>query len=136
MGTVWWAHRVELAAEAANVPRARIFVRSRLLEHELAEIDGDVQLVVSELATNALNHARTPFAVTIRREGSEVVLTVQDGSSVRPAVVKVKVEATAAGGRGLSIVDAVSHRWGTVEHPGAGKSVWASFLVPAQAGPG
>ena len=136
MGTVWWTHRVELAAEAANVPRARIFVRSRLLEHELAEIDGDVQLVVSELATNALNHARTPFAVTIRREGSEVVLTVQDGSSVRPAVVKVKVEATAAGGRGLSIVDAVSHRWGTVEHPGAGKSVWASFLVPAQAGPG
>ena len=134
MGTVWWTDRVELAAEAASVPKARQFVRGRLLEHGLDEIDGEVQLVVSELATNALNHARTPFAVTIRREGPEVVLTVQDGSSLRPTAVKV--EATAAGGRGISIVDAVSHRWGSVERPGAGKSVWASFLVPPQSGPG
>ena len=132
MGTVWWAHHVELAAEAASVPKARLFVRGRLLEHGLAEIDDDVQLVVSELATNALNHARTPFTVTIRREASEVVLTVQDGSPTRPAVAKV--EGTAAGGRGILIVDAVSHRWGTVEHPGAGKSVWASFPLPPQSG--
>lgn len=128
MGNIWWTHRVELAAEPASVREARLFVRGRLREHGLAEIEDDVQLVVSELATNAVNHARTPFVVTVRRDDSRVVLTVQDGTPARPGVVKV--EAMDTGGRGLPIVDAFSHDWGSVEHPDATKSVWASFTVP------
>ena len=128
MGTVLWKHRFELAAEAISVPEARLFVRSRLREHGLAEIEGDVQLVVSELATNALIHANTPFSVTIQGDAVRVLLTVQDGSPVHPAVVKVEVMDT--GGRGISIVAAVSQRWGSVERVGAAKAVWASFALP------
>jgi hypothetical protein len=40
----------------------------------------DVQLVVSELATNAILHARTPFTVTLDGFDDLVFLTVMDGS--------------------------------------------------------
>lgn len=129
LGTDFWKHRVELAAEAASVSRARMFVRARLREHGLAEIEGDVILVVSELATNALSHARTPFTVTVRREDRALVLTVRDGSPLHPAVVGIEV--MAGGGRGILIVDALSHDWGSVDQPGAAKYVWASFALPA-----
>lgn len=129
LGTDFWTHRVELAAEAASVSEARLFVRARLRDHGLAAIEGDVQLVVSELATNALTHAGTPFVVTVHRDELTLFLTVRDGSPVHPAVVKV--EAMAPGGRGISIVDALSQAWGSVDQPGAAKSVWASFALPA-----
>ncbi len=127
-GIIMWTHRVEFAAEAVSVCRARRFVQARLREHGLKGSGDDVQLVVSELATNALTHARTPFIVTIQGDGFGVVLTVRDGSPVRPALVKV--EAMAEGGRGISIVDTVSQNWGSVERPGATKLVWAPFALP------
>lgn len=128
MAAAWWTHRVELAADSASVREARLFVRDRLREHGHAEIEDDVQLVVSELATNAVTHARTPFVVTVRRDDSRLVVTVQDGTPERPAVVNVQAMGT--GGRGLAIVDALSQDWGSDERGGSGKSVWASFAVP------
>jgi anti-sigma regulatory factor (Ser/Thr protein kinase) len=128
MGNIWWTHRDEFAAERASVRGARLFVRGRLREHGLAEIEDDAQLVVSELATNAVTHARTPFTVTVHRDGSRVILTVQDGTPEYPPVVKV--EAMGTHGRGLTIVDALSQAWGSQNGPGATKSVWASFALP------
>ena len=123
-----WTHRVELAADPVSVCEARLFVRDRLRDHGLAEIESDVQLVVSELATNALTHAGTPYTVTVHGDDIGVVLTVKDGSPEQPAVLKV--EAMATGGRGMLIVDMLSQDWGSVERPGAAKSVWASFALP------
>jgi len=41
-------------------------VSRHLLAHDLADMVDDLQLVVSELATNAMLHAQTPFTVSLR----------------------------------------------------------------------
>jgi len=105
----------------------RHFVCSHLVEHRLSHLVDDVQLVASELAANAVQHARTPFKVILERANESVLLSVQDGSPSPPAYLAADRLDTA--GRGVSIVDLVSHDWGVTDGPGEGKSVWASFAA-------
>ncbi len=89
----------------------------------------DVQLVVSELATNALSHAHTLFRVTLTGLGDSVLLEVFDGSSTGPVIVIARPMDTH--GRGVAIVKALSRDWGSTSSPAGGKVVWASFDRPA-----
>jgi hypothetical protein len=90
----------------------------------------DLSLVVSELATNACVHARSPFTVSLRRHGSRVVVEVTDEDPT-PAVVGPP--ATGSSGRGMQIVAALACEWGvTGHHPG--KSVWAVLDCPEATG--
>jgi anti-sigma regulatory factor (Ser/Thr protein kinase) len=66
--------------------------------------------VLSELATNAVLHAQTPFDVVVETN-SVIRLEVEDGSPDQP--VPQAPSNTAEGGRGLLIVDSVCDRWGT-----------------------
>lgn len=128
MGNATWTYRADFAAEPASVQLARLFVCGLLRAHGLSAMADDAELVVSELATNVVTHAGTPFVVTLQREGSRVLLTVQDGTSEPPVLVKAATTETR--GRGLAIVDALSQDWGSDERPASAKSVWASFTVP------
>lgn len=131
--SVPWSHQTELAAERVSASAARGFVRLHLGEHDLPHLLDDVRLVVSELAANALQHARTPFVVTLEGDGGSVLLTVQDGSSVVP--VRATATDTEASGRGLWIVDELCHDWGVVLHgDGEAKSVWALFMTRVDPG--
>ena len=127
MGHANWSHATALPGEPRSVSRARQFVFSRLVEHRLSHLVDDVQLVASELAANAVRHARTPFKVILEKAGDSVILSVQDASPSRPAHLATDHLGTA--GRGISIVDLVSHDWGVTNGPGGGKSVWASFAA-------
>ncbi len=60
-----WSHETELEAESASASNARDFVCLHLDEHDLSHLVDDMRLVTSELATNALVHAHTPFTVTL-----------------------------------------------------------------------
>ena len=82
-----WSHEQSLAAKPLSVVRARWLVGHRLLEHGLRSIVEDVQLVVSELATNAIQHAPPPFTVSLQGFGDYVFLAVLDGSLKRPQLV-------------------------------------------------
>jgi anti-sigma regulatory factor (Ser/Thr protein kinase) len=82
-----------------------------------------VGLVVSELATNAVLHGRSPFTLSLKREGRRVVITVADDNSTLPMVLPV-ASAYALNGRGLGIVARLSVDWGVRTRPG-GKVVWA-----------
>ncbi len=84
----------------------------------------DAQLVVSELATNAVIHAGTPFSVAVRCDGSAVRISVQDWSQRQP--VMRDGHPAAASGRGLRLIAMVSRSWG-VEHGPEGKTVWAEL---------
>ncbi len=86
----------------------------------------DAQLVVSELATNAVIHAGTPFSVSLSFDGSTIRISVHDWSSARP--VMQDAAPTAPSGRGLRLVDAVTRDWG-VEPATDGKTVWAEFFL-------
>ncbi len=84
----------------------------------------DVQLVVSELATNAVVHAGTPFSVSISSDESVIRIAVSDGSVVPP--VMRDAAPGAVSGRGLRLVAAVSGDWGVEPGPD-GKTEWAEL---------
>ena len=82
-----WLHTRTFPAEAGSVSGARRFISRHLAEHELSYLDEDVRLVASELATNAMLHARTPFTVSLEQLVRIVLLTVEDGSPSTPEPV-------------------------------------------------
>lgn len=127
MMATFWSHQMQFPAEDESVPRARHFVCQLLIGQRSPGLVEDVTLVVSELATNAIRHADTPFTVALERVDQSVRLTVTDGSPVAP--VRLVTDLLNTGGRGLSIVDLVSGDWGVIQRGAEGKSVWASFAL-------
>jgi anti-sigma regulatory factor (Ser/Thr protein kinase) len=100
---------VEPDAKALGVLRAE--VRSRAETWGLLEDDLDVlMLIVSELVSNAIEHARTASVVIVRRLTLMVRVIVIDGSSAPPLLQPYDV--TAPRGRGLQMVDELSRTVG------------------------
>jgi anti-sigma regulatory factor (Ser/Thr protein kinase) len=124
---VAWTHEAKFSPEPLSASRARHFVGSHLAAHRLPYLLSDVQLVVSELVTNAYLHARTPIRVRLEAFLYCVKLSVHDGSSARP-LARVP-GGLVPGGRGLAIVDECSVHWGSTAEATGGKSVWALFAV-------
>lgn len=82
------------------------------------------RLVVSELATNAVVHADSPFSVSVRYGGSVIRISVRDWSPTMPVVRDGGPGAPS--GRGLRLVDMVARDWG-VETAPDGKTIWADL---------
>jgi hypothetical protein len=112
--------------------QARSFVGDTVLAWDLAPVLRAARLVVSELATNAVEHARTPFTVTASRRGTVLHLAVEDGDPARPAIIEPRARAEAPleiRGNGLRIVAGTATGWGTTPTVG-GKVVWATLRMP------
>ena len=120
-----WFETLVLSPDEVSAREARDFVSAHLASHDLLLMVDDIRLVVSELVTNALLHARPPVIVNIQEHRVDVLVTVSDASATRP--VALTSEATALNGRGLFIVEQVSSQWGTNPRVDGGKSVWAIF---------
>jgi anti-sigma regulatory factor (Ser/Thr protein kinase) len=114
-------HTLSLPADPSSVSKARRFVRAALDGAGGAEFDEGAVLLVSELVTNALLHARTGPEVILRLDGDSLWIGVRDGSPVVPAPKRYRVDA--ATGRGLQLVERIAARWG-VDSDGSGKVVW------------
>jgi anti-sigma regulatory factor (Ser/Thr protein kinase) len=128
-----WRHDQTWSGEPPDVHDARQFVAGHLERHGLEVLVDDAVLVVSELVTNVVLHARTPFAVSLFRTDGHVFLRVGDASAAQPRTVSGDVLDTS--GRGLSIVEAVSQAWGVDNSRDREKYLWASFPVPREGGP-
>ena len=122
-----WSCAVELSVQPVSASMARDFVRHRLAEQGLTHLSDDVTLVVSELATNAMVHARTPFKVSLQAFEQTLLLEVEDGSRTGP--VHVAARSLDLTGRGLTIVNLLSRDWGVDARQNGGKSVWAEFAL-------
>lgn len=116
------------ASERQSAARARSFVSGRLVDHRLLRLVDPVRAVTSELSTNAIVHARTPFTVTLSRNGPVVLLSVEDAAPDSPAV-RCSVQVMADGGYGLNLVASLSRAWGVTISANHSKSVWASFDI-------
>ncbi|WP_079130861.1 ATP-binding protein [Streptomyces sp. H-KF8] len=101
-----------------------------------------VELVVAELAANAVTHGRVPgrdaeLRLSRDADGTRVRVEVSDVRGERLPVPAPDDGPLAEGGRGLALVAALAEKWGVAERPkGPGKTVWAvvSCACP-QAGP-
>jgi anti-sigma regulatory factor (Ser/Thr protein kinase) len=114
-----------LASLPGAVPSARLHTRLVLAEWGLSSLAEDMELIVSELVTNAIQHAGGDyFRIMLRSDGRKVCVFVWDQSFVQPMPAEPDVDAP--DGRGLVIVEALSERWGFYRPQGdPGKIIWA-----------
>lgn len=128
-----------------NTPRTVGLARHQLLAAldtwDLPKLRDTAGLVLSELVTNAVRHARSPQGRLIethflRLPGptDSVRIEVHDAGARCPAL-----QHPADGdesGRGLALVDSITcHRWGVSSRAGVGKLVWAVVTAPADSSP-
>lgn len=109
-----------LPAEASMVPEARAMVAAKLAEWGLAALTDAVQLMVSELVTNALVHGAGSIAMRLIR-GTALLCEVYDDGNELPRLRHA--DATDESGRGLHLVSHLAERWGT-NRTERGKVVW------------
>ena len=120
--------RIALPPEPTSPRAARRFLASLLVSWRMPEmLEGEAALLLSELATNAIQHARSPFTVIVRYDGTFIRIEVGDGSQEVPRL-EGEEQLVRRAGRGLVLVDSIAHRWGI--HPTArGKRVWFDLPV-------
>lgn len=117
---------LELGALPSAVPCARLHARQVAWEWGLAQLGDDLELLVSELMTNAVAAARAlePVRLWLLSDASQITVLVWDPSPQPPE--RTPIDDEAESGRGLLLVEAVSRRWGWYPMRGtAGKVVWA-----------
>lgn len=105
------------------VPRARRWVAERLQGTRYEALCADAELVVSELATNALLHGDPPVRVSVSVDD---VVRIEVFDASRSAPVRALARTDAMTGRGLSLVAVLARDWG-VEHRDGGKVVWCEL---------
>ncbi len=116
------SRRSPLGGSPATAGAARRYVRQVLGDHHVNEkVTGVVELLTSELVTNALLHARHAEELSVFVWPSVIRVEVEDPSALLPTRRRAGVDAVA--GRGLTIVDGLSRAWG-VEAGARGKRVW------------
>ena len=101
---------------------ARHFAVATLNLWGAGDLAGDVALVVTELAANAIVHARSAFTVTLSVHDDVLRISVRDAVPLDGAGLR------AAPLHGLAVVDALASRWGVESLGNAGKTVWVDLL--------
>jgi anti-anti-sigma factor len=109
--------------------QSRVLVRERCAAWGVEDVSEDAQIVVTELVSNAVEHAGTALDVVASLRGDYLHLAVHDGDPTPP---RRKRRPRGARGRGLQLVESVAASWGSLLEDG-GKVVWATLRVrPAQ----
>jgi anti-sigma regulatory factor (Ser/Thr protein kinase) len=129
-GAAHVSERLRLGLGLDAPARAREWIGGVCKSSGLDHVSGEATLMVSELVTNAVVHARTDCMLVA--EHRDQVLRVEvfdlDFSDVRPGSGGPGAET----GRGLMIVGALATDWGVTQHP-TGKSVWFTLATAGRA---
>jgi anti-sigma regulatory factor (Ser/Thr protein kinase) len=131
---------LELASAPSAVRWARRHAADVLAAWRLAHLSGTALLVVSELTTNSVRHARVPpggvlayrdlagvyrIGLMLALLPGALVIEVHDPDPAPPVLREGGPQAE--GGRGLLLVTAVCRRTGYYLIPGGGKATWAEI---------
>jgi len=81
----------------------------------------ELELLVSEVASNAVFHARSPFTVSVIPLADGIRVEVGDRDSRPPQ--PLALDPSRANGRGLLILQTIARRWGSYA-TSSGKVVW------------
>jgi|1186.fasta_scaffold00849_5 anti-sigma regulatory factor (Ser/Thr protein kinase) len=111
-----------------SVPVARFHIRAALVFQGLGQLADDAAIIVSELVTNAVQHAcreiTTTIGVTLARteDPGTLIIAVSDCSPHTPMMRIARPGSER--GRGLQIVESLAVHWGWHREP-RGKAVFA-----------
>ncbi|OQR66089.1 histidine kinase [Streptomyces maremycinicus] len=109
-----------LASDPAAVAPVRAACGRWLTGRGLDDIGFATELIVSELATNAVRYGTAPITVRLLHDRT-LICEVSDASNTSPHLRRAAT--TDEGGRGLYLVARFAQRWGTRYVPG-GKIIW------------
>jgi anti-sigma regulatory factor (Ser/Thr protein kinase) len=116
---------VMLEPDVESPARARAYCDDVLAETGCnSSKAADARLVVSELVTNAVVHARTPIEVTLQVRDRILRIEVTDLGVDRPQ----RWARDDTGGRGLPIIEALGRAWGVIDL-GSSKTVWCEVTL-------
>jgi anti-sigma regulatory factor (Ser/Thr protein kinase) len=118
--------RIELPALPESVARARAFVLDVTQRGRFTGDLGAVQLLTSELVSNAILHVGAPFEMVVDSSGGSVRVDVIDARGEDVPRLQ-DPDPHDIGGRGLKMVDQVATNWGVLEGPEDRRTVWFSF---------
>jgi anti-sigma regulatory factor (Ser/Thr protein kinase) len=104
------------------VTAARALVRGVCARWRVPSLADTAELMVSELASNAVRHAGGSIETIVALRQRYLHLSVRDGSSAPPRIGR-------GDGRGLLLVEALTMAWGYTA-TADGKVVWATLRPP------
>ncbi|AEM88411.1 ATP-binding region ATPase domain protein [Streptomyces violaceusniger Tu 4113] len=113
------------------VALARADLRKALAGWGLIAVEEVALLVLSELITNAVRHARVPgrqIETRYLHQGDKVRLEVHDAADQLPKLRTPTPESVR--GRGLVLVESLADHWGVTPRAAVGKAVWAVLTLP------
>lgn len=111
----------QLALDPREVARARRLVRGKLYDWDLPQAVESAELMVSELVTNAVRHARIRH-VGLRLVRTDALLCEVTDDEPAPATL-LGATADDEFGRGLRVVSRLARGWGS-SSTAQGKTVW------------
>jgi anti-sigma regulatory factor (Ser/Thr protein kinase) len=121
------------APEPDSASAARHWALDALKSWDPRACSADVQLVISELVTNAVVYGAGTIRVNLGITDGAVHIAVTDHGA--QAVVPWVPSVEEVHGRGLWIVDRLARKWGVTDHDLAGqhhlagKTVWAEMTL-------
>ena len=115
--------RISLDPLAVSASAARRFVAGALGRWRATEILEDVQLLASELVTNAVVHGRTTIELVLTQRQDTVRLEVHDRRVGLEPVTPVEPQ------RDFHLVEGLAQEWGVVRD-GSSKIVWLEIPCP------
>ncbi|MGW0122563.1 SpoIIE family protein phosphatase [Streptomyces sp. NPDC003327] len=118
--------RWDVPRDLAAVAPARRRAAERVAAWALPLDPYTVELVVSELVTNAVRYGAEPLTLRLLRGTTTLTAEVHDRASSAPYLRHAK--AADEGGRGLHICATLAENWG-VRHTEDGKTVWVELAL-------
>ncbi|MGW4381718.1 SpoIIE family protein phosphatase [Kitasatospora sp. NPDC004531] len=116
----------QLGVTEAEVGRARRLVRDQLAAWQLTALSETVELLVSELVTNAVRVARSEVQLQLIRV-DKLLVEVSDDNHNLPSLEPA--DSLSEHGRGLNLVSKLSEKWGTARKA-VGKVVYFEMPLP------
>ncbi|MFC4556264.1 response regulator [Georgenia faecalis] len=113
---------LDLPPEPSSIAAARTFLAYHAERWGYRGNLYDAELVVGELASNAVAHAGTPFTVRLALTEDALRIEVADGGPGTPDPV---FRGRNDPWHGLTLISLLAHGWGVLPADGGGKVVWA-----------
>ena len=130
----YWPLRshLELGALTSAVPCARLHVRQVVWEGGFSHLAEDAEILVSELLTNAVKASSSPdgagvVVLRLLANRERLLIEVWDHNPDDPQPRQADAESES--GRGFSVIEALSSRWGFRRLSYSVKVVWCELLI-------
>jgi len=118
--------KADLASDPSIVGQVRETVSAALRDWDLAECIDTAELLVSEVVTNAIQYARAPGDLVVRRAADAIYIEVSDSDGRVPRILHPSDDEEH--GRGMILVEALAAQWGT-RPTHTGKTVWCQLAA-------